>query len=93
MKTESYMFLSGAMMTACYVISLFFLKFWRRTKDRVFAYFSISFALLGLERLILGSFVLPSESQPFVYLIRLLAFILIVVAIVDKNRSKVLISK
>ena len=89
MRTESYMFLSGAMMTACYVISLFFLKFWRRTKDSVFAYFSLSFALLGVERLILGFFVFPSESQPFVYFIRLFAFILIGVAILDKNRSKV----
>lgn len=89
MKIESYFFLSGAMMTACYVISLFFLKFWRRTKDRIFAYFSLSFALLGVERLILGHFVLPSESQPFIYFIRLLAFILIGVAILDKNRTRV----
>ena len=42
MKVEIYYFLVGAMMTACFVISLFFLKFWKRTNDRIFAFFSFS---------------------------------------------------
>lgn len=88
MKSESYYFLSGAMMTACYVICLFFIRFWKHTKDRIFAFFSFSFFLLGLERFILGHFVLPTESQPFIYFIRLLAFVLIAVAIIDKNPRK-----
>jgi hypothetical protein len=84
----SYFFMSGALMIACFVIAIFFLRFWDKTKDRIFGFFSVSFALLGVERIILAYFVHPTESQPMIYLIRLLAFCLIAIAIIDKNRAQ-----
>ncbi len=77
-------FISGAIASSSVVISLYFLRLWRRERDRLFLVFSISFFLLFVERLILiGQ---PDfEVRPYVFLVRLLAFLLIVLAICDKN--------
>lgn len=83
-----YFFLGGAIMMACGIVSFFFLRFWRKTSDRLFLIFSLAFAILGIERLVLAAFyTAPNEAHPLIYCIRLLAFVLIIVAIVDKNRS------
>lgn len=78
---------SGALMICCLVAGLFFLKFYRKTSDKLFKLFSISFFLLSFERLVLGYLGSRNEPSPLVYLIRLLAFLIIIYAIVDKNRS------
>lgn len=80
-------FVSGAILMACWVVGLFFYRFWRSTRDRFFAMFAVAFWLLGLERVILAWFNLQDETNSFVYLIRSLAFLVIVVAIADKNRA------
>lgn len=82
-----YEVFSGALMICCLVAGLFFLKFWRKTNDRLFMLFSFSFFLLSFERLVLGYLGSRNEPSPLIYLIRLAAFILIIYAIVDKNRS------
>jgi uncharacterized membrane protein YoaK (UPF0700 family) len=81
-------FLSGSISMACLVIGLFFLRFWRRTGDRFFAVFAAAFWLLMLERIILLALGSVHELAPYVYVVRLLAFILIIAAIVDKNRHR-----
>lgn len=71
----------------CVIISLFFHGFWRQSRDRFFALFASAFLLLGLSWLV---YVIGGESNEFnssVYLVRLLAFLVIIVAVVDKNRS------
>jgi len=80
--------LLGAIAMASLVAALFFLRFWRDTKDRLFLFFSISFCVEGLNRFALAGISDPNEDQPFVYFVRFLSFLLIVVAIVDKNLSK-----
>lgn len=80
-------FWMGAMAAASWAAALFFLKFWHETHDRLFAFFSFAFLLLGLTRL--GRVVLsdaPVEGHTFLYWIRLAAFLLILIAIIDKNR-------
>ena len=79
-------FLSGAVCMVCFTIALFFLHFWRRTHDRLFLIFSAAFLLLMLERIILVTIGRSHELAPFVYVVRLLAFVLIIAAVVDKNR-------
>jgi hypothetical protein len=79
--------LLGAIAMACFTISLFFLRFWRKTRDRFFLFFAASFCIEGLNRAALGLTSIPSEVEPFFYIIRLLAFLLILIAIVDKNRA------
>jgi hypothetical protein len=78
-------FLSGALVTAYAVAGLFFLRFWRESRDRLFAYFASSFFLLSIQRILIAT----SEPSAAIYVVRLLAFVLILWAIIDKNRSRV----
>lgn len=78
--------LSGAIMLNAWAISLFFLRFWKKTRDRLFAWFAVAFILLGIERV--TTVALPGESHFHVYLIRLAAFLVIIFAILEKNRQR-----
>lgn len=79
-------FLSGASVVAAAAIALFFLRFWRDTGDRFFAFFAAAFAIFALNRIALTALDDESEVRAIVYLARAAAFGLILVAIVDKNR-------
>ena len=85
-----YAFLSGATMFGSAVAAGFFFKYWRQTKDRLFLVFGFAFALLACERVVLAFFAnhVRAEQAAYAYLIRLAAFLLILFAIVDKNRSQ-----
>jgi hypothetical protein len=76
--------LIGAIVTASLIAGLFFFRFWRTSGDRFFLLFALSFWIEGLNRLVLGS----GEDSPFFYLVRLVAYALIVLAILDKNRPR-----
>jgi hypothetical protein len=78
---------SGAIAMGYAVAGLFFLRFWRETHDRLFLIFAGAFWVLGLQRLALVFSRDMIEDHTGLYLIRLLAFLLILGAIVDKNRS------
>ncbi len=82
-----YDFLSGAVSLGFFVCALFFLRFWRRTKDGLFLAFALAFSLLGLGPAILALANSPTEERGSLFLIRLAAFALILIAIVRKNRS------
>jgi hypothetical protein len=76
----------GAIAMASAVAALFFLRFWRDTGDRLFAMFAAAFILLGVTRIGLALSQSHFEGQTYWYWVRLAAFLLILVAIVDKNR-------
>jgi hypothetical protein len=80
--------ITGALVVAYAVAGLFFLRFWRDTRDRLFACFAIAFLLLGVQRLALGIFSASNEDLTILYIIRLTAFLLILWAIIDKNRAE-----
>lgn len=86
MNTKLEYFLGGAILMASWAVAVFFYRFARTTGDRLFHFFAAAFFLLGFERVCRGF--LPSLVQPYVYLIRLLAFLLILFAIWDKNRAE-----
>jgi hypothetical protein len=79
-------FVMGATAMASGVIALFFLRFWNKTGDRLFALFALSFLLLGITRFGLAFSADLSEGHTLWYSMRLAAFLVIIVAIVDKNR-------
>ncbi len=79
-------FLSGALTMGFVVGGLFFLRFWTRTRDGLFLAFALAFWLLGLTQAILALGGIPVEERSWVYLIRLAAFLLILVSIFLKNR-------
>lgn len=80
-------FMSGAIMMSSLCAGIFFLKFWRKTDDRFFAMFASSFFLLAIERWLFAFMPTTIESSSWIYFIRLLAFLLILVAVIDKNRA------
>lgn len=73
-------------------LGFFFFRFWRRTRDSLFAVFAASFAVLAVERVLLLVTTNPQdpsemhELRPYVYLVRFTAFMLIIVAFWLKNR-------
>jgi hypothetical protein len=79
--------LLGAIGMAAVVIAMFFTRYWRTTRDRLYLFFAASFAVQGLDRFILGLYGDSLEDQAMIYLLRLISYLLIIIAIVDKNRS------
>lgn len=79
-------FLAGMIAMGHLVAGLYFLRFWRRTGDRLFLVFAGAFGLLGLNQALLGLSGAPPEDQGAYYLLRLAGFILIIIAIAAKNR-------
>ena len=80
-------FLGGGVMVAALAVALFFVRSWRRTGDRFFLLFALAFVLMSAERWGL-LFIRPEhELRHSVYLLRLAAFAVILVAVIDKNRG------
>lgn len=78
-------YVAGVLTLGFLTIGLFFLKFWRKTKDRLFLAFAVAFALLAANAAIPVLLKIPSENQSYVYLLRLAAFVLIIAAVLRKN--------
>lgn len=82
-------FLSGASFLAAVAIALFFLRFWRETGDRFFALFALAFAVFSANRVALTFVDAEDEAtRTWIYVVRLVAFLLIIAAIVEKNRAR-----
>jgi len=78
-------FVSGAVSAGYIVAALFFLKFWRRTRDGLFAAFAAAFVLLAANQAAPVLFGIPDEALGWVYLLRLAGFLLIILAVLRKN--------
>jgi uncharacterized membrane protein HdeD (DUF308 family) len=77
----------GAVAMTSLVAAMFFLRFWRQTRDDFFLLFSLAFALDGVTRFVLALSHVSDETEPLYYIARLVTFGLIIAAIVLKNRS------
>ena len=78
------LYLQGAL-TICFLVAgAFFWRFWRQTRDRLFLLFALSFWLQALTRIALTA-LQDYDERIYLYLLRLLAYALIVMAIVMKN--------
>jgi hypothetical protein len=81
------LFMWGAMAAASWAIGLIFLRHWKLTRDRLFAMFAIAFWIMGVSWTALAIESPPKETQHYFYLLRLIAFLVILAAVVDKNRA------
>ena len=81
-------FLYGGLAMMCAAIGVFLLNYWRhgQPRDRFFLWFMAAFWSLGASWSVHLLLATPSESGPHVYVLRVIAFLLIVIAIIDKNR-------
>jgi hypothetical protein len=89
MEGALYNFLSGAVAFGFIVCGLFFLRYWHRTHDNLFVAFALAFGLLAAGQTIIALANIPTEERGSIYLIRLVAFAVILAAIVSKNRKAV----
>lgn len=80
-------FLLGVIVTASLTAAGFFWRFYRQTRDKLFFAFALAFAIEGINRMAFLVVDKPSEGSPIIYMVRLVAFLLIVGAIVAKNRD------
>ena len=81
-------FLSGVLACGFWVAGLFFWRFWRSSRDRLFLFFACAFWLMCVERFVLIEWRAALELNPLVYVLRVVAFLLIIVGIVEKNRKQ-----
>jgi len=79
--------ISGALVAGYLSAALIFLRFRRDTRDRLFGFFAGAFALLALQRLALAWAMVTQRDTTLFYVLRLAAFALMLVAILDKNRA------
>lgn len=81
-------FLIGVIAATSLTAAMFFFKFWKQTHDSFFLAFGTSFLIEGLNRIAVLMLPRPNEGNALIYLVRLLAFLLILAAIVRKNYGK-----
>jgi hypothetical protein len=73
--------------TLAWVSGLILVRFWRETGDRLFMFFGAGFWMMAVSWMLLALINPTGEGRPYVYAIRLLAFVLIVAGMIDKNRA------
>jgi hypothetical protein len=81
-------FLWGASAMASCAAGMFFFRFWRETRDRLFVLFAVAFWAMAVNWAGLAATGAQDEARTYFYLVRLVAFVVIIVAVVDKNRAR-----
>lgn len=78
----------GALAMGFAIAGLFFVRFWRETRERLFCYFAVAFFILSLNRVGLSFFADRDSTGDYLYWVRFIAFIVILAGIIDKNILK-----
>jgi uncharacterized membrane protein HdeD (DUF308 family) len=81
-------FLLGVIATSSFTAGVFFLKFWKKTRDSLFLAFGLAFIIEGLNRCAVLFLAKPNEGSPYIYIVRMFAFLLILAAILHKNYGR-----
>ncbi len=79
--------INGAIIMACLACALFFLRFWRASRDRLFAFFSLAFTVMACNWLALTLLGVGDERRHYLYIVRLVSFLVILYGVWDKNRA------
>jgi hypothetical protein len=80
-----FMFFYGVTAAGFLIAAVFFARYWSRTREPLLGIFAAAFALLSLNNVIIGLANIPREDQSWVYLLRLAAFVLIIIGIIWTN--------
>ena len=82
------LFVAGAMCAGYAIAGLFFLRFWVRSQDRLFAAFALAFWLMAANQAVAGFARHAQVENSAAYLLRLAAFVRIILAILTKNSPR-----
>ena len=80
-------FLLGVIVTCSFIVAGFFARFWRSTRDILFLGFAAAFFLEGVNRTAFLFLDKPNAGDEFIYIVRLLSYLIILAAIANKNRK------
>jgi hypothetical protein len=86
MRNDVTTLLIGATAMGSATIALIFLRYWTRTRDSLFAAFAIAFGCFALSR-VAASLLAADDDAVWAYALRCVAFGVILVAVISKNRS------
>lgn len=78
-------FVSGAFAMASLAVAMFYARYWRRARERLFIVLALAFVMLAVERLVLGFVPAQMEGRHLIFLLRLAAYATIIVGVIDKN--------
>lgn len=78
----------GALAMGFVVAALFFHRYWRESRDRLFLWFAAAFLVLAIQRVATVLSAQWNEDTTWVYVLRLLAFLMILIGILEKNRAR-----
>lgn len=81
-------FLRGGLAMSCVVVAMYFMRAWRLSRDRLFLIFCLAFLVFAAHWTLLATSHASTETQHYFYVTRLCVFVMIALAIVDKNRRK-----
>jgi hypothetical protein len=79
------LFVWGLITMGYLIAGLFFLRFWSRTHDLLFGAFALAFWLLAVNQGLVALSDSPREEHSWFYLLRLIAFLVIIAAVINKN--------
>ncbi|HTL31230.1 MAG TPA: DUF5985 family protein [Tepidisphaeraceae bacterium] len=80
-------FLQAVSATLAWVSGLLFYRFWRESRDVLFVFFSAGFTVMAFAWVLLAVISPTGEARPYIYAVRLLAFLLLIAGMIQKNRS------
>lgn len=83
-----HIFLSGAVSCASFIAGLFFARYWALSRDRFFLFFAAAFWIMALNWTAVATLKPTEETHHYYYVVRLVAFLVILIGIVDKNRRR-----
>jgi hypothetical protein len=89
MNHDVIILFQGISATAAWAAGLIFFRFWRQSRDSLFAFFGSAFWLLATSWTLLALLAPTEEARPYIYGVRLLAVVLLIVGMVVKNRREV----
>ena len=78
----------GALVVTSFLAGMYFLRFWKQTRDRFFLFFAVAFWVMAVNWTGLAFTDPANEVRPYFYALRLVAFLSIIAAIWDKNRPR-----
>ena len=87
MSAATSQFVSGLITMGFLIAGLFFLRFWTRTRDLLFAAFAAAFWLLAANQALVAVLDIPRDERSWIYLLRVAAFAMIIAAVVWKNKK------
>lgn len=81
-------FIAGMVALGFIAAAMFFVQFYRETRDRFFLYFTAAFVLFAGNQSVPIAWHIDADSQAPIYIARLVGYLLIIIAVVQKNIAR-----